>query len=52
MKSSIRFDRIELQNELNMMHSSDKDIELCSVDQTELFTQNHQDNQKIRKSSV
>ena len=33
VKSSVRFDRTELQNELNMMHSSDEDIELCSVDQ-------------------
>ena len=32
IKSSVRFDRTELQNELNMMHSSDEDIELCSVD--------------------
>jgi len=27
----MRFDRTELQNELNMMHSSDEDIEYCSV---------------------
>jgi pyruvate/2-oxoglutarate dehydrogenase complex dihydrolipoamide acyltransferase (E2) component len=27
-----RFDRTELQNELNMMHSSDEGIELCSFD--------------------
>jgi uncharacterized protein (DUF486 family) len=27
IKSSVRFDRTELQNELNMMHSSDEDIE-------------------------
>ena len=26
------FVRTELQNELNMMHSSDENIELCSVD--------------------
>ncbi len=32
IKSSVRFDRTELQNELNMMYSSDEDIELCSVD--------------------
>jgi hypothetical protein len=28
------------------MHSSDEDIELCSI-----FTKNHKKNQKIRKSS-
>jgi hypothetical protein len=38
------------------MHSSDEDIELCSIDRfrsnrTELFTKNHKKNQKIRKSS-
>ncbi len=27
-----RFDRTELQNELNMMHSSDEGIKLCSFD--------------------
>jgi hypothetical protein len=32
VKSSVRFDRTKLQNELNMMHSSDEDIKLCSVD--------------------
>ena len=51
VKSSVRFDRTELQNELNMMHSSDEDIELCSVDRTELFTKKHKNNQKICKSS-
>jgi len=42
-----------------MMHSSDEDIELCSIDRfgsiepnrTELFTKNHKKNQKIRKIS-
>ena len=29
------FDRTELQNELNMMHSSDEVNELCSVDRFE-----------------
>ena len=55
---SYYFDRTEFQNELIMMHSSDEDIELCSVDRfgsiepnrtfykkTQIF------NQKIRKSS-
>ncbi len=32
INSSVRLDRTELQNKLNMMHSSDEDIELCSVD--------------------
>jgi len=42
-----------------MMHSSDEDIELCSIERfdsvrssrTELFTKKHKNNQKIRKSS-
>ncbi len=32
-KSSVRFDRNELQNWLNMMHSSHEDIELCWIDE-------------------
>ena len=33
------------------MHSSDENVELCSVDRTELFTKKHKNNQKIRKIS-
>jgi hypothetical protein len=58
VKSSARFDRTELQNELNMMNSSDEDIELCSVDRFGSIQPNrtfckkkHKNNQKIRKSS-
>ena len=32
----VQFDRTELQNELIMMHSSDEDIKLYTVDRTEL----------------
>ena len=32
VKSSVRFDQTEFQNDMKMMHSSDEDIELCSVD--------------------
>ena len=43
----------ELQNELNMMHSSDEDIELCSVDrfgsiEPNFLQKKHKNNQKIR----
>jgi hypothetical protein len=36
-----------------MMHSSDEDIELCSVDRTEpnFLQKKHKNNQKIRKIS-
>jgi hypothetical protein len=34
-----------------MMHSSDEDIELCSIDRFGLFTKKHKNNPKIRKSS-
>ena len=55
-----RFDRIEpqLQNELNMMHSDDEDIELCSLDRfdrTKLLTKNKKMIKKFRnvgKSSI
>jgi len=33
-----------------MMHSSDEDIKLCSIDR-EFFTKKHKNNQKILKSS-
>jgi len=45
----VRFDRSELQNELNMTHSSDEDNKLCS-DRTEIFTKKHKNDQKICKS--
>jgi hypothetical protein len=34
-----------------MMHSSDEDIELCSVDRSICLQKKHKNNQKIRKSS-
>jgi len=34
-----------------MMHSSDEDIELCSIDRFGLFTKKYKNNPKIRKSS-
>jgi len=33
------------------MHSSDEDIELCTIDRFGLFTKKHKNNPKIRKSS-
>ncbi len=53
LKNSVRFDRTELQNELNMMHSSDEDIELCSVDRFGSIEPNFiQKNTKIIKKFV
>jgi hypothetical protein len=49
--------RAELQNELNMMHSSDENIELCSVDRFRSIERNRnfykkpKNNQKIHKSN-
>jgi hypothetical protein len=55
LKSSVWFDRTGLQNELDMMHSDDKDHKIYSVDHfalTKFFTKKQKNNQKTRKTWV